>query len=193
MTKRQVILITDGDRVAQETVEAVARRIGGRCISASAGNPTPLTGPELVELIRSAAYDPVLIMFDDCGSRWKGKGEKALEYVVSHPEVDVLGVVAVASNCPEVAGVSVHVALDREGRIVQHGVDKEGVELPEGPLRIYGDTVDVLNRFRFPLVVGIGDVGKMAHHDDRLWGAPVTTKAVHLIMEKSGLDIPVPH
>ncbi|OYD09772.1 stage V sporulation protein AE [Paludifilum halophilum] len=184
--KRQVILITDGDRVARETVEQVAEKIGGRCISSSAGNPTPLDGPGLVDLIEKAAYDPVLVMFDDCGSRHKGRGETALEYVISHPAIEVLGVVAVASNSDSVEGTPVHVALDQEGHIVGHGVDKDGVEIPDAPLRIYGDTVDVLNRFRLPMVVGIGDVGKMSHHDDRDWGAPVTTKAVMIILEENG-------
>jgi stage V sporulation protein AE len=183
--KRKVIVITDGDRVAKQTVEQVARQVGGRCISASAGNPTPLSGAELVHLIREAAHDPVLVMFDDCGSKHKGKGEQALETVVSHPDIEVLGVVAVASNCPEVEGVTVDVALDLDGNVVFHGVDKDGVEKIDEPLRIKGDTVDVLNQYRFPLIVGIGDVGKMKHHDDVMWGAPVTTKAVRLILDKS--------
>lgn len=185
MNKRKVILITDGDKVAQETVEYVARKVGGRCISASAGNPTPLSGTQLVECIQNAAYDPVLVMFDDCGSKYKGKGERALEVVATHPDIEVLGVVAVASNCSEVEGVAVDVVLDQEGRVVSHGVDKDGVELAQEPLRIKGDTVDVLRQYHFPLVVGIGDVGKMEHHDDRMWGAPVTTEAVRLIMGKN--------
>ncbi|GGE10880.1 stage V sporulation protein AE [Marinithermofilum abyssi] len=187
MAKRRVILITDGDRVAKQTVEEVARQIGGRCISASAGNPSPLSGSQLVKLIQEAAHDPILIMFDDCGSRHKGKGERALEYVASHPDIEVLGVVAVASNSDHVEGVQVHVALDHNGNVVYHGVDKAGHEM-NGPLRIYGDTVDVLNQFQFPYVVGIGDVGKMDKHDDYLWGAPVTTKAVQMILERSGYD-----
>ncbi|PTX50869.1 stage V sporulation protein AE [Melghirimyces profundicolus] len=183
MPRRKVILITDGDRVARETVEDVARQVGGRCISASAGNPTPLTGEGLVELIQQAAFDPVLVMFDDSGSREKGRGEQALEYVINHPDIEVIGVVAVASNSHPVEGTPVHVALDRDGNVVEHGVDKDGVEMGDAPLRIFGDTVDVLNQYTFPMVVGIGDVGKMSHHDDIQWGAPVTAKAVRLILE----------
>ncbi|MFS8512909.1 MAG: stage V sporulation protein AE, partial [Planifilum fulgidum] len=89
--KRKVILITDGDRVAREAVEEVARQVGGRAISASAGNPTPLTGEQLVELILQAKHDPVLVMFDDCGSGGTGRGERAMEYVANHPDVEVLG------------------------------------------------------------------------------------------------------
>lgn len=172
--------------MARKTVEKVAQQVGGRCISASAGNPTPVTGPELVSLIKEASHDPVLVMFDDSGSRGKGRGEQALEYVVNHPDMEVLGVVAVASNCDAVTGTKVHVALDREGNRVDHGVNKDGVEMEEAPLWIYGDTVDVLNEYEFPLVVGIGDVGKMGRHDAFMWGAPVTTKAVRLILEQAG-------
>ncbi|SIS38597.1 stage V sporulation protein AE [Kroppenstedtia eburnea] len=192
MEKRKVILITDGDRIARETVEEVARQVGGRCISASAGNPTQLTGPDLVRLIQEAAHDPVLVMFDDCGSQGKGPGETALEYVVNHPGVEVLGVVAVASNCYAAVGVEVDVALDRKGNCVKQGVDKDGLAVKGAPLRIYGDTVDVLNQYQFPLVVGIGDVGKMENHDDPLRGAPVTTKAVRLILEQAGFSFVSP-
>ncbi|MDA8353803.1 MAG: stage V sporulation protein AE [Firmicutes bacterium] len=183
MAPRQVILITDGDRVAKETVEEVARQVGGRCISASAGNPTPLTGLELVEQIQMAAHDPVLVMFDDSGSAGKGRGEQALEYVMRHPEVEVLGVVAVASNCYPVQGTPVDIALDREGRIVESSVDKDGLEMIDAPLHIFGDTLDVLNAHQVPIIIGVGDVGKMDHYDDPLWGAPVTTKAVRMILD----------
>ncbi|MDF2876370.1 MAG: Stage sporulation protein, partial [Sporomusa sp.] len=39
--KIRVILVTDGDRVAQHAVENIGASLGLRCISASAGNPTP--------------------------------------------------------------------------------------------------------------------------------------------------------
>ena len=51
--RRRVILITDGDEYAKRAVEHVAHDIGGRCISMSQGNPTILTGEELVNLIKS--------------------------------------------------------------------------------------------------------------------------------------------
>lgn len=188
MNKRQVIVFTDGDQVAKKVVEDVAARIGGRCISASAGNPTPLSGPQLVDLIREAPYDPVLVMFDDCGASVKGRGEQALEYVLSHPDIHVLGAVAVASNISDVMGIAVDVVLNHEGRMVNRSVDKHGKEMPGSSMRIYGDTVDVLNRYPLPLVVGIGDVGKMRHGDDHLLGSPVSTMAVKLILDKNGYD-----
>jgi len=41
-----IILVTDGDNYAQETVEHVAQELRCGCIFRSAGNPTPLTGEE---------------------------------------------------------------------------------------------------------------------------------------------------
>lgn len=184
--KRKVILITDGDYVAREAVEEVARQVGGRSISASAGNPTPLSGEQLVELILQAKHDPVLVMFDDCGSGGRGRGERAMEYVANHPEVEVLGAVAVASNKRDGEGVPVDILLDRDGNRVMHGVDKDGMEMEGEPPVIWGDTVEVLNKMDVPIIVGIGDIGKMDHFDDVKRGAPVTRKAVELILAFSG-------
>ncbi|MBA4495688.1 stage V sporulation protein AE [Paenactinomyces guangxiensis] len=184
MSKRQVILVTDGDMVAQDTLEEVAQKVGGRCISLSAGNPSPLSGPELVGLIKQAAYDPVLVMFDDCGSNREGVGEQALKYVATHPDLEVLGAIAVASNSTKSQGTPVHMALDCDGNVVGNGVDKYGQVKESQHLRIFGDTVGVLNQIQIPLIVGIGDVGKMKRKDHIRLGAPVTTKAVKLILDQ---------
>lgn len=186
--RRKVILITDGDRVARQTVEWVAQKVGGRCISASAGNPTPFSGPQLVERILRAAYDPVLVMFDDCGSPYVGKGEQAMIDVATHPTIEVLGAIAVASNSPHAAGVPVDIMLDQDGKIVTHRVDKAGREQAGSPMQIVGDTVQALNYLNIPLIVGIGDVGKMEECDAVRWGAPVTTKAVQLILERANRE-----
>lgn len=183
MVRRKVILVTDGDTVAKETIEEVARQVGGRCISRSAGNPTPYSGELLVSLIKEALYDPVFVMFDDCGSVHEGDGEKALRVVATHPDIEVLGAIAVASNCPESKGTPVHFMLDRYGQIVKHRVDKYGNEIEGEPPRIYGDTVEVLNDLSIPVIIGMGDIGKMGKRDDRAIGAPVTKKAVQLILE----------
>ena len=45
-------------------------------------------------------YDPVFVMFDDSGFIGEGSGEKALKYVATHKQIDVLGILAVASNTP---------------------------------------------------------------------------------------------
>ncbi len=67
--RRHVIFITDGDTAARKAVEEVSREIGASCISASAGNPTKLTGEQIVSLILQTREEPVLVMFDDSGSR----------------------------------------------------------------------------------------------------------------------------
>ena len=57
-------------------IETVAKEVGGRCISRSAGNPTPLTGEQIVRQIMKAKHDPVFVMFDDNGHKGSGPGNK---------------------------------------------------------------------------------------------------------------------
>ncbi|OQP06011.1 stage V sporulation protein AE [Geobacillus sp. 46C-IIa] len=184
MKKRRVILVTDGDEFACRAIERVAADLGGRCISRSQGNPTKLSGEQLVELILQTPHDPVFVMFDDCGAIGEGSGEEALRYVAAHEQIEVLGALAVASNTRQHEWTKVHVSIDRDGLITEYGVDKEGVrDLDVG--RINGDTVYCLDRLNIPLVVGIGDIGKMGYRDNAKNGAPITRKAVELILERS--------
>lgn len=183
---RKIIIITDGDKVASRTVQEVAHQVGARCISRSAGNPTPLTGEEIVNQIRLAKNDPVLVMFDDNGQGEYGDGEKALEYVATHPQIYVLGAIAVASNTEFVEGTHIDLAIDAEGDIVQSGVDKDGNVEFSKELWIYGDTVDILNQLSIPLIIGVGDIGKMKGRDNIRYGAPITKKAVEIILKRSG-------
>jgi stage V sporulation protein AE len=183
--KRKIIIITDGDIVACKTVEQVARCIGGRCISRSAGNPTPLDGPQIVSLIKKAKYDPVLVMFDDNGNTQMGKGEEALYYVSKHPDIEVLGAIAVASKTKGALGVKVDICIDRYGRRVRRPVNKNGFVEAGNEAYIIGDTVDVLNMLHIPVIVGIGDIGKMKGRDEACLGCPVTLAAVQFILEKS--------
>ncbi len=76
MTKRKVILVTDGDVYAAKTIEYAAEKAGGRCISQSKGNPSTRTGPELVQLIKAAPHDPVFVMFDDSGLQGEGRAKR---------------------------------------------------------------------------------------------------------------------
>ncbi|AGE22900.1 stage V sporulation protein AE [Geobacillus sp. GHH01] len=185
MEKRRVILVTDGDEFACRAIERVAAEIGGRCISRSQGNPTKLSGEQLVELILQTPHDPVFVMFDDCGALGEGAGEQALRYVAGHEQIEVLGALAVASNTHQHEWTKVHVSIDRDGVMTEYGVDKEGVrDLEIG--RINGDTVYCLDRLNIPLIVGIGDIGKMGYRDHAKYGAPITRKAVELILERSG-------
>lgn len=185
--RRQVILITDGDDYARRTIEKVAKDIGGRCISMSHGNPSHLTGPEIVKHIKKAANDPVLVMFDDSGFMGEGAGEKALKYVANHQDINVLGVIAVASNTHQHEWTRVDVCIDREGNLTPFGVDKHG--LPDLEIgRMNGDTVYCLDELNIPIIVGIGDIGKMSKHDHIDNGSPITKKAVEIIIERSGLN-----
>lgn len=182
--KRRVILVTDGDMLAKGAVEVAARNIGGRCISASAGNPTPISGEQMVNFIKQAKNDPVVVMVDDRGSRYKGKGECVLEHVARHPDVEVIGVLAVASNTICEEGTKVDYSLTRNGNVIEGQVDKEGNKISNQSF-IMGDTVDVLNELKekVPFVIGIGDIGKMDGKDNPHKGAGVTTKALEIIMD----------
>jgi stage V sporulation protein AE len=185
LERRRVILVTDGDESAKKAVELAADDIGGRCISYSWGNPTPISGEEIVSLILDTPYDPVLVMFDDCGYRENGAGEVAMQYVATHPKIEVLGAIAVASATHSSEWTHVDVSIDRYGHLTEYGVDKEGIpDLEIG--RINGDTVYILDELQIPIVIGIGDIGKMAGFDSVKKGAPITKKAVELILERSG-------
>lgn len=185
--KIRVILVTDGDRVAQRAVENIGTSLGLRCISASGGNPTPITGEEIVSLVKTVPYDPVLVMFDDRGRNDRGKGETALEYVASHPEIEVLGAVAVASNTTGIDGVQADACVSCNGEIVSYPVDKYGDVKCGCKSVVTGDTVDVLNDVDVPIIIGVGDIGKMDKADDIRKGAPITRKAIEEILKRSGI------
>ncbi|WP_147533847.1 stage V sporulation protein AE [Bacillus marasmi] len=183
--RRRVIIITDGDDYARKSVEGVAAEIGGRCISMSHGNPSTIKGPEIIKMIKKTPHDPVFVMFDDSGYVGEGAGEEALKYVATHPDIQVLGVVAVAAKTRDTEWTKVDVCIDREGVLTPYGVDKYGIaELEMG--RINGDTVYCLDQLDVPVIVGIGDIGKMAQHDHFERGSPITKKAVEIILERSG-------
>ena len=144
-----------------------------------------LTGHEIVKLIKKTAHDPVLVMFDDSGIIGEGAGEQALKYVAYHQDIEVLGIIAVASRTRQEEWTRVDVSIDRDGELTANGVDKFGIqELEEG--RLYGDTVYCLDELDVPIIVGIGDIGKMARKDHYEQGSPITKKAVELILERSG-------
>ncbi|MBN8200349.1 MULTISPECIES: stage V sporulation protein AE [Bacillaceae] len=183
--RRHVILITDGDDFARKTVELVAKEIGGRCLSLSHGNPSILTGQQIVKLIKKVSHDPVLVMFDDSGFIGEGAGENALKYVACHKDIDVLGIIAVASKTRQAEWTKVDVCIDNNGELTPYGVDKFGVpEMETG--RINGDTVYCLDQLDVPIIVGIGDIGKMSKKDHYDAGSPITKKAVELVLERSG-------
>ena len=190
--KIRVILVTDGDKVAQQAVETIGSSLGLRCISASAGNPTPISGKKIVELLKTVPYDPVLVMFDDKGHSEKAEGEQALEYVANHPDIEVLGAVAVASNTTGIDGVHADACIDCQGHVIDLSVDKKGEIKTKKDCTcqpvITGDTVDVLNDVEIPVIIGVGDIGKMDKHDDLSRGAPITRRAIEEILKRSDIS-----
>ncbi|MFZ5644112.1 MAG: stage V sporulation protein AE [Bacillota bacterium] len=189
IAKRKIIIVTDGDTVARKAVETASHNIGARCISVSAGNPTRLTGEQLVVQINKAPFDPVVVMLDDKGFLGQGKGECALQYLAGHPELEVLGVLAVASNTEFAEGVSIDCSVTSSGQISQMAVNKAGHERVDGSNSLTGDTVENLNSLNIPVIVGIGDIGKMNGADDPDRGAPLTTKALKEILFRSGFNV----
>lgn len=186
VAKIKVIVVTDGDRVAKRTVEVACRKIGARCISSSAGNPSTKTGEEILNLIKKASHDPVVIMLDDQGCAGEGSGEQILRYLMSNDEIEIIGAVAVASNSPCTEGIRINCSFTKDGKLIDGPVDKCG--LPEKKNHIYleGDTVEIINELKIPNVIGIGDPGKMDGADDFRKGAPITTKALQEILNRSG-------
>ena len=181
--KRKIIVITDGDSIAQKAIEVAAKKINARTISASGGNPTPLQGEKIAELVKQAKHDPVIVMFDDRGSPEKGQGERALEKLAKDPEIEIIGALAVASNT-DATGIKCDYCITNTGEITKNAVDKDGEVWLERNL--VGDTVDVLKELAIPIVIGIGDIGKMNGQDNYLAGAKITTKALEYILAYEG-------
>src|SRR5690554_3831915 len=100
--RRKVIIITDGDNIAKRAAETAAARVGGRCISQSAGNPTPLTGDEIIEMIKQAPAEPVVVMVDDRGKPGLGEGEQVIKSLAGAEGIEIIGVIAAASNTQDV-------------------------------------------------------------------------------------------
>lgn len=179
--KRRVIIVTDGDKIAQKVVETAAKNINGRCISMSAGNPTVLDGKEIIKLIKDAKYDPVVVMVDDRGDNGIGSGEKAMDEIINDENIELMGIVAVASNTPNSRGVKVDCSIDKHGNIIGKAVDKYGNAKDTKILK--GDTVNILSEVSLPYIVGLGDPGKMDGKDDIEIGAPIITIAMEEIIK----------
>jgi stage V sporulation protein AE len=182
----RVIVVTDGDEMAREAIEIATKNINGRCISLSAARSSEnatQTPAELINLVLSAEHDPVVVMVDDTGEDGEGCGEKALRALVNHADVNVIGVVAVASNTPNGPGVEVSASVSREGSVIAGPVDKKGRPLRVG--KLHGDTVGILRNMNIPIIIGLGDPGKMDYADEASKGAPITTKALQTVLEQA--------
>lgn len=187
MEKRKVIIVTDGDKCAKRAVEVAAKNVGARCITASWGNPTPRDGKEILSMVLETPYDPVVVMVDDRGMGGVGQGETVLDYLGHRPELDIIGVVAVASHDPAAEGIPVTVSVTKDNQVVDGPVDKDGIAEPSGHKYLEGDTVDIISGLNIPVVIGTGDTGKMQGKDSFKKGAEITTRAFREILERSGL------
>ncbi len=182
-SKVQVIIVTDGDITAQKAIKIAAMDLNLFPLMMSGGNPTPLSGAEIAELVLSAPYDPVVVMVDDKGFRGKGRGEQVIDHLMKHEAIQVLGVIAVASDT-KVRGVEVDCSVTSTGRVVRRPVNKHGYAERLGNQRLEGDTIEVLKKYPELYIVGCGDLGKMNGYDDIEYGAFITSKSLQEILER---------
>ncbi len=181
---KDVIIFTDGDETAYHALGVACKDLALHPLHASQGNPTPLTGDRLIRAVLDAPRDPVVVMVDDRGDKGKGLGEQALEDLMASPDINVLGVVAVAANTHPVHGVIVDGSVTNEAVVVSTAVDKNGEPTHDNILR--GDTVDVLGHSGSVPIVGLGDPGKMGGKDSVERGVPITKQALEEILRRSG-------
>lgn len=180
--KKKVIIVTDGDKMAKLALEEACKNVNARCISMSEGNPTVLSGREILNLIEKTPYDPVALMVDDRGNNKIGFGEKAMLEIINDENIEVMGIIAVASNTEKAKGVKVDCSIDKFGKFISKAVDKYGNKMETKIL--IGDTVNNLSKLEDMYVVGIGDPGKMCGNDNCEIGSPIMTRAMEKIIEE---------
>lgn len=132
----------------------------------------------------------MVVMVDDRGHHRIGKGEKALLELSAEPDMEILGVVAVASRTDGVPGATVDFSIGRDGQMVDGPVDNWGVPEEPGHKRVEGDTTGVIDRIDPPVVAGLGDVGKMGGADAPESGSRITERALAEILRRSALGRP---
>lgn len=181
--RKQVILVTDGDSVAKKAIIKACQKKKLYPILESAGNPTPLTGAELVDEIERAPFEPVVVMLDDRGKSGIGIGERAMEYLLQNDHLEILGVVAVASDTDASRGVQVDKSVNNAGKITKGPVDKDGEPEPYGNRYLEGDTAELLSHYPEVKIIGCGDLGKMGGRDNPGRGAKITTKCLEEVLK----------
>lgn len=185
--RKQVIVITDGDEYARKTMDYLAPLFGGTCLSHLSDNPTKASSKQVMEAVKSAPSDLVFVLVDDAGWHGIGAGEHILIDMYKDSTIKIIGAIAVASHTKNLEWTRFTFAIDNEGNLTANGVDKEGIPI-EDVGRINGDTVYALDQVDLPIVVAIGDIGKMYGRDDIKKGSPITRKAIELILERGGND-----
>ncbi|MDL4840745.1 stage V sporulation protein AE [Aquibacillus rhizosphaerae] len=186
VVQKKVIVITDGDEYARKTLDYLAGEIGGTSLSYLSDNPTHVSPSEVKHAIYNTSKDPVYVLIDDAGIPGVGAGEKILLELVDDPKIEIIGVIAVAAHTKNTEWSRFTFAIDHYGELIPYGVDKQGVRLPEIG-RINGDTVYSLDQLDLPIIIAIGDIGKMQGKDDIKKGSPITRKAIEIILERGGL------
>lgn len=182
---KRVILITDGDAYAKRTIDYLASKIGGTSLSYLADNPMTVEAKTMVDAIHAAEAEPVYVLLDDGGVPGVGSGEILLQTIADDPDINVIGALAVAAHTQNREWSRVSFSIDQDGELQPFGVDKEGV-ITEEIGRINGDTVYLLDQLDLPLVVAIGDIGKMHGKDAIEIGSPITEQALRIILEREG-------
>ncbi|MFP7493743.1 stage V sporulation protein AE [Terribacillus saccharophilus] len=182
---KRVILITDGDAYAKRTIDFLAEKLGGTSLSYLADNPMTVSAEVMKDAIHGAAAEPVYVLLDDGGVPGIGNGERLLQSIAADPAINVIGALAVAAHTQNREWSRVSFSIDQDGELQPYGVDKEGV-ITEEIGRINGDTVYLLDQLNLPLVIAIGDIGKMHGKDAIEIGSPITERALRMILEREG-------
>lgn len=183
---KRVIIITDADEYARKAVLTISKDIGGYCLADFASNPTEIEPTEFINRILSIDQEPIYVLVDDAGIQGIGPGEKVIKALFEHPDITIIGALAVAAHTRHSEWTRIDLAINQDGEFVGTGVDKEGIIELEGP-RINGDTVYILDQLSIPNVIAIGDIGKMHGKDDVEKGSPITKKALRFILEREGI------
>lgn len=186
VNNKKVIIITDGDEYARKTLDYLVNQLGGTCLSYLSDNPTKALPEEVIQAVHDAKKEPVYVLIDDAGTQGIGSGERILLALNEDPEVEIIGAIAVAAHTKNMEWSRFTLAIDHNGELIPNGVDKQGVRLPEIG-RINGDTIYALDQIDLPIVIAIGDIGKMHGRDDLKKGSPITRKAIEIILERGGL------
>ncbi len=184
MEGKEIIIITDGDHYARKAMEYISKKLGGTALIALADNPSKITPVQMIEHIKQAKTKLVYVLIDDAGFSGVGAGESILQAIAEDDDLVIIGAVAVAAHTRNKEWTRITFAVDQDGNVINDGVNKEGIPTYEHG-RINGDTVYLLDQLAIPIVVGVGDIGKMNRRDDLSKGCPITTKAIELILERS--------
>lgn len=178
-----VIIVTDGDEAARGAVETACCDLDLFFLKLSAGNPTPLSGPEAINYVLQAPRAPVVVTVDDHGQPGVGRGEEVMECLLRETRIDVLGVLAVASNT-RAKGIPVDCSVTAQGHIVSCPVNKLGASKPAQP-GLQGDTLEIMHKHPEVMIIGCGDPGKMDGQDDKCQGAAITSRCLQEIIDRS--------